>query len=78
MGILKLFMLPFVVNLFISNCSPGWSVGDVQVTPVDSAFNTVFIEIMDADSVTHWYHGKINQSVNFCYLHDDFENITIK
>ena len=57
-------------------CSQGWSVGGVVITPQDTVSNTVFIEIMGADSVVHYYHGKIYTRSNWCWLHHQFEDIT--
>ena len=56
-------------------CSHGWSVGGVVLTPQDTVQNTVFIEIMDADSNMHYYHGKIYTSSNWCWLHHQFEDL---
>jgi hypothetical protein len=56
-------------------CSQGWSVGSVVLTPQDTVQNTVFIEIMDADSTIHYYHGKIYTRSNWCWLHHQFEDI---
>ena len=56
-------------------CSQGWSVSGVVLTPQDTVQNTVFIEIMDADSTMHYYHGKIYTSQNWCWLHHQFEDI---
>lgn len=56
-------------------CGQGWSVGGVVLTPQDTVSNTVFIEIMDADSNMHYYHGKIYTSSNWCWLHHQFEDI---
>ena len=56
-------------------CGQGWSVGGVVLTPQDTVQNTVFIEIMDADSNMHYYHGKIYTSSNWCWLHHQFEDI---
>tara|TARA_R110001592_G_scaffold218901_1_gene472955 strand:+ start:245 stop:406 length:162 start_codon:yes stop_codon:yes gene_type:complete len=53
-------------------------VGGVQVTPSDTVANSVFIEVMDVDSVIHWYHGTINNQTNWCYKHDEWEEIRIK
>ena len=56
-------------------CGQGWSVGGVVLTPQDTVQNTVFIEIMDADSNMHYYHGKIYTKSNWCWLHHQFEDI---
>ena len=60
----------------ISGCSQGWSLGGVVITPQDTVTNTVFIEIMGADSVMHYYHGKVYTKSNWCWLHHQFEDIT--
>ena len=56
-------------------CSQGWSVGGVVLTPQDTVQNTVFIEIMDADSVVHYYHGRVYTQSNWCWLHHQFEDV---
>lgn len=56
-------------------CGQGWSVAGVVITPQDTVQNTVFIEIMDADSNMHYYHGKIYTRSNWCWLHHQFEDI---
>ena len=57
-------------------CSQGWSLGGVALTPQDTVSNTVFIELMGADSVTHYYHGKVYTRSNWCWLHHEFEDVT--
>lgn len=59
-------------------CSQGWSVGGVVLTPQDTVQNTVFIEIMDADSSVHYYHGNVYKHSNWCWLHHQFEDISVK
>ena len=71
-------MLLLSMNLFLQCGSQGWIVGNLPLTPQDTVQNTVFIEIVDADSVLHWYHGKIYESHNWCYIHDQLEDINIK
>ena len=56
-------------------CSQGWSVGGVVITPQDTVSNTVFIEIMDADSVVHYYHGTVYTKSNWCWRHHQFEDV---
>ena len=62
----------------IPSCSQGWIVSGIEVTPSDTSSNTVFIEILDKDSVVHWYHGTIYEDSNWCYRHDELEDIRIK
>ena len=71
-------MIFLLIIAGISNCSQGWVVGSLPLTPQDTVTNTVFIEIVDADSTMHWYHGKIYEYSNWCYRHDEWEDIRIK
>ena len=65
--------------LLLTSCtSQGWIVGNIPITPSDSVSNTVFTEIMDVDSVTHWYHGYVYSDVNYCYKHDRLEEIKVQ
>jgi len=62
---------------FLQNCSPGWAVAGYELSPSDST-KTVFNEIISQpDSVTHWYHPKIHHGENWCYKHDQWENVKI-
>ena len=56
-------------------CGQGWSVGGVVLTPQDTVSNTVFIELMGADSVIHYYHGRVYTKSNWCWLHHQFEDL---
>ena len=56
-------------------CSQGWSVGGIVLTPQDTVSNTVFIELMGADSVVHYYHGRIYSKSNWCWRHHQFEDV---
>ncbi len=68
-----------LIFLLLTSCgSQGWVVANLPLTPSDTVTNSVFIEVMDVDSVTHWYHGKIYEESNYCYKHDSFEDIKIK
>ena len=81
MEILKLLvrvMIFLLTIMGVQSCSQGWIVGNIPLTPQDTVTNTVFIEIVDADSTTHWYHGKIYDHSNWCYAHDEWEDIRIK
>tara|TARA_Y100000361_G_C11050432_1_gene284870 strand:+ start:176 stop:367 length:192 start_codon:yes stop_codon:yes gene_type:complete len=62
----------------LGGCSQGWSVGGVQLTPQDTVSNTIFIEIMGTDSVVHYYHGRIHVESNWCWKHNEYENIVVK
>lgn len=73
--------IPAVLLIFLSltSCTgQGWIVGNIPITPSDSVSNTVFTEIVDVDSVTHWYHGYVHSDVNYCYKHDRLEEIKVQ
>tara|TARA_R110002020_G_scaffold123523_1_gene280060 strand:+ start:1011 stop:1256 length:246 start_codon:yes stop_codon:yes gene_type:complete len=66
------------ITLIVSSCSSGWSVAGYELTPQDTSRNTVFIEIVSSDSVSHWYSDKIYHGDNWCYRHGIWENVRIK
>lgn len=78
MGILKLFMPLLVLNMMLPSCSNGWIVGNIQLTPMDSVTNTVFIEIVASDSVVHWYSNKVHHGDNWCLKHSQWEDVNIQ
>ena len=78
MEVLKLLvrvMMSLLNMLIVSSCNQGWSVSGIQITPQDTVTNTVFIEIMGVDSVVHYYHGKIYSQSNWCWKHNQFEDL---
>tara|TARA_R100001443_G_scaffold40313_1_gene53770 strand:- start:1730 stop:1975 length:246 start_codon:yes stop_codon:yes gene_type:complete len=81
MEILKLLvqvMTFLLIILGIPNCNRGWIVGNIPLTPQDTVTNTVFIEIVDADSSVHWFHGSISIDGNWCYKHQRMEEVKVK
>tara|TARA_R100001163_G_C5019500_1_gene162711 strand:- start:752 stop:919 length:168 start_codon:yes stop_codon:yes gene_type:complete len=50
-------------------------VGGYELTPADTSKPSVFIEIMDTDSVIHYYHGGLYESSNWCWLHQKYETV---
>ena len=81
MEILKLLvqvMTFLLIILGIPNCNRGWIVGNIPLTPQDTVTNSVFIEIVDADSSVHWFHGSISNYSNWCYKHQRWEEIEVK
>ena len=72
-------MIFLLSMLIIQGCgSRGWIIANVPLTPQDTVTNTVFIEIVDADSVVHWFHGNISDYSNWCYRHEQLEEVRIK
>ncbi len=63
-----------LLNLANVSCSSGWSVGGYELTPADTTGNTVFIEIMDTDSVIHYYYNGIYET-NWCWIHEQYEDV---
>ena len=81
MEILKLLVRVITFLLIITgipNCNRGWIVGNIPLTPQDTVTNTVFIEILDADSSVHWFHGSISIDGNWCYKHQRMEKVEVK
>ena len=71
-----IFLLSIII---IQSCgSNGWIIASIPVTPQDTVTNTVFTEIVDADSITHWYHGRVSTYSNWCYLHNDWEKVEVR
>tara|TARA_Y100000401_G_C8213777_1_gene169807 strand:- start:277 stop:498 length:222 start_codon:yes stop_codon:yes gene_type:complete len=66
-----------MIFLLCTNCSQGWSISGIELTPSDTTTNTVFLEIVDVDSVEHWYHGNISD-YNWCYKHEQYEEVMVK
>ncbi len=62
----------------LTSCSTGWSVGGYELSPQDTTNLTIFTEIVDQDSTVHWYHGNISSESNWCYRHEEWEDIRIK
>ena len=71
-----IFLLSIII---IQSCgSQGWIVANVPLTPQDTVTNTVFIEIVDADSVVHWFHGNISDYSAWCYKHEQLEEVRVQ
>jgi|TARA_R110000823_G_C15613453_1_gene466765 hypothetical protein len=73
-----LFLLAVLMLAMLTSCSSGWSVAGYELTPQDTSENTVFIEIVSSDSVSHWYSDKIYHGDNWCYKHGIWEDVRIK
>ena len=66
------------IFLLLTGCgNQGWIVANIPLAPEDSVSNSVFIEIMDADSVVHWFHGSISDYDNWCYKHQRLEKVKV-
>ena len=81
MEILKLLVRVMIFLLIMSgipSCSQGWIVGNIPLTPQDTVTNTVFTEIVDADSTIHWFHGSISDHSNWCYKHQRLEEVRVQ
>jgi hypothetical protein len=72
--------IPILLMIFLwfTGCgNQGWIIANIPLDQEQNT-NTVFIEIVDSDSVVHWYHGKIFEQSNYCYKHESFEDIKIQ
>lgn len=63
-----------LLNLANISCSAGWSVGGWELTPADTTKPSVFIEIMDTDSIVHYYHNGVYDT-NWCWRHQQYEDV---
>jgi len=72
-------LIRLMIFLSLTGCgNQGWIIANLPLAPEDSVSNSVFIEIMDADSVVHWFHGRISDASNWCYKHQRLEEVKIK
>jgi uncharacterized lipoprotein YajG len=72
-------LVPLIMFLLFTGCgSQGWVVANIPLDSEDTYTNTVFIEIVDADSVVHWFHGRISDYSNWCYKHQRLEEVEVK
>tara|TARA_X000001388_G_scaffold35034_1_gene24658 strand:+ start:285 stop:515 length:231 start_codon:yes stop_codon:yes gene_type:complete len=66
-----------LVILTIEGCSQGWIIANIPIEEEEKFTNTVFTEIVDADSVVHWFHGGISDYDNWCYKHQRLEKVKV-
>ena len=72
-------LVPLIIFLLFAGCgSQGWVVANLPLDQEDTHINTVFTEIVDADSVVHWFHGRISDYSNWCYKHQRLEEVEVK
>tara|TARA_R100001377_G_C3118044_1_gene84942 strand:+ start:181 stop:408 length:228 start_codon:yes stop_codon:yes gene_type:complete len=63
------------ITLILSNCSNGWSVGNLQLTPED----TSFMLVVDQDSTVHHYQNPAYLGKDsWCIDHNQFEIVRKK
>ena len=73
---IMILIVILVIVVSFTGCNSGWSVAGHDITPKDTS-NTVFIEILDQDSVMHWY-AKIYNGENWCYNHSQYEMVKVE
>ena len=72
-------LVPLIISLLFTGFgSQGWVVANIPLDSEDTYTNTVFTEIVDADSVVHWFHGRISDYGNWCYKHQRLEQVEVK
>ena len=70
--------MPLMIFLLVTGCgSQGWVVANLPLDQEDTHTNTVFTEIVDVDSVVHWFHGSISDYDNWCYKHQRLEKVKV-
>jgi hypothetical protein len=71
-------LMPLMIFLLVTGCgSQGWVVANLPLDQEDTHINTVFTEIVDVDSVVHWFHGSISDYDNWCYKHQRLEKVKV-
>ncbi len=71
-------LIRLMIFLSLTGCgNQGWIIANIPLDQ-ETNTNTVFIEIVDSDSVIHWYHGKIYEESNYCYKHQHYEDVKIQ
>jgi hypothetical protein len=71
-------LIRLMIFLSLTGCgNQGWIIANIPLDQ-ETNTNTVFIEIVDSDSVIHWYHGRIYEESNYCYKHQHYEDVKIK
>lgn len=71
-------LIRLMIFLSLTGCgNQGWIIANIPLDQ-ETNTNTVFIEIVDSDSVIHWYHGRIYEESNYCYKHQLYEDVKIK
>ena len=55
---MKIPILLMIFLLFTGCGNQGWIVANIPLDQ-ETNKNKVFIDIVDSDSVIHWYHGRI-------------------
>lgn len=73
MVILKLFIV--MIPTVLMNCQ-GWAIAGYSLDQEEYE-STAFIEITAQDSSVHWYKD-IKHGDNWCYFHNDWENVEVK
>jgi len=67
------FLLSMIIATFFISCSNSSLLGN-QVAPDSTHYSTIFSEIVDQDSVVHWYTD-LYEGTNWCYYHHKYEDI---
>jgi len=78
MKLLTRVIMCLFLMFILTNCSPGWSIAGYEINPSDTTKNTVYIEIMAHDSTQHWYVDKIRHGDNWCFLHNQWEDVKVQ
>jgi len=75
MKMLALVIISMFTTLILSNCSQGWSVGNLALTPED----TSFMVVIDQDSAIHHYQNPAYLGKDsWCVDHNQWEIVRKK
>ena len=67
------FLLCMFIAVLFTGCSNSNLVSS-KVKPDSTHYSTIFHEIVDQDSVVHWY-TKLYEGTHWCYYHHKYEEV---
>ena len=68
-----IFLLCMFIAIFFTSCSNSNLLSN-NVKPDSTHYSTIFNEIIDQDSITHWY-TKLYDGTHWCYYHHKYEEV---
>ena len=67
------FLLCMLIAVLFTSCSNSNLISS-KVKPDSTQYSTIFNEIIDQDSVVHWYI-KLYEGNQWCYYHHQYEEV---
>ncbi len=68
-----LFLFCMFVAVLFTSCSNSNFLSS-QINPDSTHYSTIFHEIVDQDSIVHWY-VKLYEGTHWCYYHHKYEEV---